>query len=340
MKNNIYQKNNIWYPASVIRNLATGKLKGVIIQVTNPMVTLPDLNWFNEGIAEQKPFIVVCDGYPTATTEIADVILPAAMWVEREACFGNSERRTQQWNKLVEPPGEAMSDSRIIIEIARRLGHGRLFPWKTEEEQARGLYEEHRQFTLGIGSDLASYDDLKRTRGMRWPVVDGNETLWRYREGHDPYVKSGQGFDFYGNKAIGSKAVIWQRPYQQPAESPDNEYPFWLTTGRVLEHWHTGTMTHRVKELHQAMPAIFVEIHPEDAAELGISDGVEIRIISRRGELVLPVSVRGRGQPQKGQVFIPFFDETRSPNLMTIDSHCPISKQPDYKKCAVRLEKV
>ena len=325
---------------AMFRNLATGKLKGIIIQVTNPMVTLPDLNWFKKGIAEHKPFIVVCDVYPTATTEIADVILPAAMWVEREACFGNSERRTQQWDKLVEPPGEAKPDSWITIEIARRMGYGKLFPWKTEEEQARGLYEEYRQWTLGTGKDVASYDDLRRNRGLRWPVVNGRETRWRYREGYDPYVKPGEGISFYGNKKLGNRAVIWQRPYQPPPESPDEEYPFWLTTGRVLEHWHTGSMTRRVKELYQAMPEPFVEIHPEDARELGVSDGALVKVVSRRGELTLKASVRGRGLPQRGQVFIPFFDESKLPNLLTLDAHCPISKQPDYKKCAVRLEKV
>jgi len=324
---------------AMFRNLATGKLKGIIIQVTNPMVTLPDLNWFKKGIAEHKPFIVVCDAYPTATSEIADVILPAAMWVEREACFGNSERRTQQWNKMVEPPGEAKPDSWITIEIARRMGYGKLFPWKTEEEQARGLYEEYRKWTLGTGKDVASYNDLKRSRGLRWPVIDGRETRWRYREGYDPYVKPGEGISFYGNKKLGNRAVIWQRPYQPPPESPDEEYPFWLTTGRVLEHWHTGTMTRRVKELYQAMPEPFVEIHPEDARELGVSDGALVKVVSRRGELTLKASVRGRGVPQKGQVFIPFFDESKLPNLLTLDAHCPISKQPDYKKCAVRLEK-
>jgi nitrate reductase NapA len=325
---------------AMFRKLAAGELKGILIQVTNPMVTLPDLNFYKKGIAEHKPFIVVCDVYPTATTEIADVILPAAMWVEREACFGNSERRTQQWDKLVNPPGEAMPDSRISIEIAARMGYGRLFPWKTEEDQARGLYEEYRKFTIGVGKDVAAYDDLKRTRGLRWPVVNGRETRWRYREGHDPYVNPGQGYAFYGNHALGDRAVIWERPYQPPAESPDQEYPFWLTTGRVLEHWHTGTMTRRVKELYQAMPEPFVELHPEDAQKLGVSDGASIRIVSRRGELVLPVSVGRRATPQLGLIFIPFFDESKLPNLLTIDAHCPISKQPDYKKCAVRLEKV
>ncbi|MCP5110944.1 MAG: molybdopterin-dependent oxidoreductase, partial [bacterium] len=265
--------------------------------------------------------------------------LPAAMWVEREACFGNSERRTQQWNKMMDPPGEAMPDSQITVEIAKRMGHGKLFPWESEEDQASGLYEEYREFTLNTGKDVATYDDLKRVRGLRWPVIDGRETRWRYREGYDPYVKRGEGYSFYGNKALGNRASIWQRPYQPPPESPDSEYPFWLTTGRVLEHWHTGTMTRRIPELFQAVPEPFVELHPEDAREMGISDGSLVKISSRRGELSLKASVNGRGTPQRGQVFIPFFDETKLPNLLTLDTHCPISKQPDYKKCAVKVEK-
>ena len=324
---------------AMFRKLATGELKGMLIQVTNPMVTLPDLNHFMKGIAEHKPFIVVSDVYPTPTTAIADVVLPAAMWVEREACFGNSERRTQQWNKLVDPPGEAMPDSLQIIEIAKRMGHGGLFPWETQEEQAHGLYEEYRQFTLGVGKDVAAYDDLKRARGMRWPVVDGKETRWRYREGSDPYVEQGQGWSFYGNHSLGDRAVVWQRPYQPPAEEPDQDYPFWLSTGRVLEHWHSGSMTRRIAELHRAVPRSYVEIHPEDAREQAISDGADVKVVSRRGELVLTASVGGRGRPSRGSVFIPFFDEALLANLLTLDAHCPISKQPDYKKCAVKIEK-
>ncbi len=324
---------------AMFRNLAKGRLKGILIQVTNPMVTLPDLNWYEEGLAEHKPFIVVCDIYPTPTTAIADVVLPAAMWVEREGCFGNSERRTQQWNQLVDAPGEAMSDTSITIEIAKRMGHGNLFPWESETDAARGLYEEYREFTVGVGKDVASYDDLQRARGMRWPVIDGKETQWRYREGSDPYVPEGAGFAFYGNHSLGDRAVIWQRPYQEPPESPDEQYPFWLSTGRVLEHWHTGSMTRRVPELHRAQPRAFVEIHPEDAREMGVSDGVEIKVVSRRGELTLKAQVRGRGTPARGSFFIPFFDESLLPNVLTLDAHCPISKQPDYKKCAVRLEK-
>ena len=327
------------HTVAMFRNLATGKLKGAIVQVTNPMVTLPDLNWFMEGIAEHNPFIVVCDVYPTPTTEIASVVLPAAMWVEREGCFGNSERRTQHWDQVVDPPGEALADSTITVEIAKRMGYGQLFPWEGESELARGLYEEYREFTLGVGKDVATYDELRASRGLRWPVIDGKETRWRYREGSDPYVPRGAGFAFYGNHSMGDRAVVWDRPYQPPPESPDEEYPMWLTTGRVLEHWHTGSMTRRVPQLHQAVPEAYVEVNPEDAREMAISDGATVKVVSRRGELELKANVRGRGIPPRGRLFIPFFDESKLANLMTLDAHCPISKQPDYKKCAVRLEK-
>src|SRR5262245_64075767 len=119
-------------------------------------------------------------------------------------------------------------------------------------EQA--LYEEYRQFTLGTGKDVASYEELKASRGMRWPVVNGRETRRRYVEGEDPYVSKGAGIEFYKNHDDGGRAVIWARPFEPPPEIPDRDYPFWLCTGRVLEHWHTGTMTRRIPELYRAVP--------------------------------------------------------------------------------------
>jgi len=325
---------------SMFRKLGTGELKAMWVQVTNPMVTLPDLNHFNEGLKKHKPFIVVSDIYPTPTTAIADVILPSAAWIEREGCFGNSERRTQQWDKLVDPPGEATADSWQLIEVARRMGYGDLFPWADEAAQGEGLYEEYRQFTLGVGKDVATYSELKQARGLRWPVINGRETRWRYREGSDPYVKKGEEFSFYGNKKFGNRAVIWQRPYVDPPEKPDGDYPFWLCTGRVVEHWHTGSMTRRVKQLHQAMPSAYVELNPEDAREMGVSDGAKVKLVSRRGEIILEAAIDRRGVPKRGNLFVPFFDESKLINELTLDAHCPLSKQPDYKKCAVRVEKV
>ena len=325
---------------AMFRKLKDGELDAMWIQVTNPMQTLPDRTKFVEGIKKNKSFIVVSDIYPTATTEIADVILPSAMWVEREGCFGNSERRTQQWNQLVDPPGDARPDAWQIIEVAKRMGYGNLFPWESDKEQAEGLYSEYRKFTINVGKDLADYSDLKKARGMRWPVVKGKETRWRYSEGNDPYVKTGESYSFYGNKKYDNKAIIWFRPYEPAAEVPNNKYPFWLCTGRVIEHWHSGTMTRRVKELHQAMPEAYVELHPEDARLKGISNGNSVRLTTKRGTIILKASINERAVPQKGSIFVPFFDEDKLINELTLDNYCPISKEPDFKKCAVRIEKV
>ena len=295
---------------------------------------------------ERKPndgrFVVVSDIYPTPTTDQADLILPSAAWVEREGMFGNSERRTQHWDKLVDPPGEAKEDAWQIVEVARRMGMGHLFPYATEEhgDWHKPMFEEYRRFTLGHGKDLASYDQLREARGLRWPVVDGKETRYRYAAGHDPYVKKRKGVHFYKAKKNGEKAAFWLRPYHPPAEMPDDEYPMWLSTGRVLEHWHTGSMTRRVPQLHQAVPEAYVEVNRADAQEQGWKSGDKVRLVSRRGELELPVAVDGRGKPPRGSVFVPFFDEHRLVNRLTLDAMDSISKEPDYKKCAVRLERV
>jgi len=174
---------------------------------------------------------------------------------------------------------------------------------------------------------------------MLWPVVDGKETRYRYAAGYDPYVTKSEGVHFYKAKGYGERAAIWLRPYHPPAEVPDDEYPFWLTTGRVLEHWHTGSMTRRVKELHQAVPEAYVEINRTDAVDLGINPGDLVRVVSRRGSVELAARVDGRGQPPRGRVFMPFFDEARLVNLVTLDAMDNISKEPDYKKCAVRIER-
>ena len=219
------------------------------------------------------------------------------------------------------------------------MGLGHLFPW-SEGDWHRAMYEEYRRFTVGHGKDLASYEELRATRGMLWPVVDGKETSYRYAAGHDPYVKKPRGVHFYKAKGYGEKAAFFLRPYHPPAEVPDESYPFWLSTGRVLEHWHTGSMTRRVKELHQAMPEAYVELNRADADRLGLKTGDKVRVASRRGAVDLPVRIDGRGRPVEGSVFIPFYDEHRLANLLTLDAMDNLSKEPDYKKCAVRLERL
>ncbi len=322
----------------MFRALDRGDIRTMWIQVTNPMVTMPNLSRYRSAAEKEDRFIVVSEVYPTPTTEIADVVLPSAMWVERSGMFGNSERRTQQWFQAATPPGEARSDVWQLMEVARRMGYEDLFDYSDDYE--REIFNEYRQFTLGRGHDLADYNDYVENRGLRWPVVDGQETAYRYAEGSDPYVPAGESFRFYGNEATDGRAVIWARPYEPPAEVVDSEYPFWLSTGRVLEHWHTGSMTRRVGPLHGAVSETYVELNPDDARDMGIQPGNSVRLVSRRGEIVLPASIDGRGQPQRGMVFVPFFEEAKLINELTLDAYCPISKQPDYKKCAVHVEKV
>lgn len=159
------------------------------------------------------------------------------------------------------------------------------------------------------------------------------------RASSSAFVEKGRRIQFYHSVTNDDKALVWFRPYEPPPEVPDNEYPLWLCTGRVLEHWHTGTMTMRVPQLHRAMPQAYVEVHPEDAARLGIGNGSSVIVESRRGQITLRAWIQGRGAPPKGVIFVPFFDERLLVNLVTLDAHDPFSKQPDYKKCAVRLRK-
>ena len=168
-------------------------------------------------------------------------------------------------------------------------------------------------------------------------MVNGKETRWRFREGSDPYVKSGKGVEFYGHPD--GKARIFALPYEPPAESPDAEYPFWLQTGRVLEHWHSGTMTRRVPELYRAFPDAVVFMHPDDAAELKLRRGDEVKVQSRRGFIRTRVETRGRNKMPRSVVFVPWFDESQLINKVTLDATDPISLQTDFKKCAGKIER-
>ncbi|NNF07712.1 MAG: molybdopterin-dependent oxidoreductase [Candidatus Eisenbacteria bacterium] len=327
-----------YHAVDMFRALARGDVKAMWIQTTNPWVSMPNLHSIEREPGDGK-FVVASEIYPTPTTDAADLILPAAAWIEREGIFGNSERRTQQWNKMVDAPGEAKEDAWAIMEVAKRMGMGNLFPY-SEANWHEEMFEEYRKFTIGKGKDLASYQTLKETRGMLWPVVNGKETRYRYAAGHDPYVKKSKGVHFYKAKGYGEKAAFWLRPYHAPPEVPDAEYPFNLATGRVLEHWHTGSMTRRITQLHQAVPEPYVELNPADAKELGVKKGEMVRVRSRRGYVTLKVVIDGRGRPPRGQAFVPFFAEEELINKVTLDAMDNISKEPDYKKCAVRIEKV
>ena len=346
-----------YHALAMMRALDRGEVRFFWSQIANPFQHYANLNRFRSGALKNERFIVVSDVYPTRSTEVADVVLPSSLWVEKEGAFGNSERRTHFWKRMVDAPGDSKSVLWQTIEFAKRLGHGDLFVYPPSEyptpkghkpsdasETAgfymeKALWEEYRQFGLGHAHDLAPFDRYHQTRGLRWPVVDGKETMIRYREGYDPYVEAGKGFQFYGNKKQDDRATIWFRPYEPAAEIPDGDYPMWLCTGRVLEHWHSGTMTRRVKTLHRAYPHATANLNPDDAKAMGISTGDKIRISSRRGKVDVYAEVGGRVTPQKGMVYVPWFDEDVMINKVTFDACCPISKQMDFKKCAVKVEK-
>ncbi|HEX8963709.1 MAG TPA: nitrate reductase catalytic subunit NapA, partial [Rhodocyclaceae bacterium] len=362
------------------RMLKDGKLNFYWTSTTNNMQAGPNLaNETYPGFRNPANFIVVSDCYPTVTAMAADLILPSAMWIEKEGAFGNAERRTQFWRQQVRAPGDAKSDLWQYIEFSKRFkveevwpadlvakapelkgktlydvlyanGQVNKFPvseiaagFDNDESKElgyylqKGLFEEYASFGRGHGHDLAPYDAYHKARGMRWPVVDGKETLWRFREGYDPYVKKGENLRFYGKPD--GRATIFALPYQPAAEMPDKDYDLWLCTGRVLEHWHTGSMTRRVPELYRAMPDAWVYMNPEDAKKRGLQRGDTVKVQSRRGEITTKVETRGRNKPPEGLVFIPFFDEMRLVNKLTLDATCPISKETDFKKCACRIVK-
>lgn len=326
------------HTVSMFRALDRGDIRFLWIQGTNPMVTMPNLNRYRAGARKPDRFVVVSDVYPTPTTDVADVVLPAALWIEQEGLFGNSERRTQHFEQMLPPPGEAMSDAWQLIEVARRLGFQSLFPW-SYADHVEGIWNEYARFHDNPKHRLAPLAELKARPGVMWPFVDGRETKWRYNTALDPAADRAHGeFDFYGHPD--HRAWIWLRPYEPPPESPDAEYPFWLNTGRVLEHWHSGSLTRRIPTLHRAVPKAYVELNREDARELRIRDRDTVRLTSRRGSMQLEARIDYRAQPPRGQVFVPFFDEALLVNELTLDAYCPISAQPDYKKCAVRVERV
>jgi nitrate reductase NapA len=271
-------------------------------------------------------FITVSDPYPTVSAQAADLILSTAMWIEKEGAYGNAERRTQFWRQQVAAPGEAKSDVWQIMEFSKYVKVKDVWPEdliakmpeyadkslyevlyangvidsrgnKYDNDETahfgfyvqKGLFEEYRLFNSaeGIpkkGHEMADFDAYHKVRGMRWPVIDGKETLWRFREGYAPHVAKGEGVKFYGKPD--GKANIITAPYEEGAEPPDKEFDLWLCTGRVLEHWHSGSMTRRVPELYRAVPDAVVYMHPKDAKKRRLRNGALAKLTSRRGGIV------------------------------------------------------
>ncbi len=330
----------------------TKPIKGMLVCTSNPAQSLPNVTKYFKGM--QEAFLVVLDIFPTRTTQFADVVLPASFIFEKGGVYGCSERRSQLTSKCVDPPGEAKPDLWIAAKIAERMGFERLIPWNGDDpEEAYAMaWDDYRECVKMTEHTLygMTRERLKESDGgLQWPCPDVNSpgTAKRYVRGQDPIMEMPKIVKvprhmmiyFYGDKKHEGKANVFLRPYKGPEEPPDKDYPFFLTTGRVIEQWHTGTMTMRVPEIARSQPNAYVEINPEDAKAYGIKNGDMVRITSRRGFNILPAVVVKRSLP--GILFVPWFDQAwdRMINRVTIDAFDAGSKQPEFKICAVKLER-
>ncbi len=305
------------YP-EIVDGILDGTIKGLWVIGTNPVVSFPDRTR-TEAALKRLEFLATQDGFPTPTTTLSHLVLPAAIWGEKDGTFSNTERRVSAVRAAVRPPGLARSDFDIFLAIAARLGKkDELFPgWQTPTD-ARA---EWRRVSAGRPCDysLVTEDRLAEAGGAQWP---GRPRL--YTDGH---------FHTSDHRAKLSSVSVLELP-----EIVDDQYPYVLNTGRTVEHWHTRTKTGRVPILEHLSSDAWVEVHPVDAARLGVINGTSVTITSRRGS-VPAVRVRVTSTVRPGEVFVPFHFEHRSTNSLTIAAFDPISSEPNYKQCAVRLSK-
>ncbi len=320
--------------------MGEGKIKAALMLCTNPAHSLPNVNKHRKALARKDSFICLIEAFADAETmKYADVVLPPAFWCERDGVYGCSERRYSLISKAIEPPGECKEAIHILIDIAKRIGVApNLINYKNSED----IWNEWRLVSQSTPYNFygITYERMRKTSGIKWPcpTEDHPGTNIRYVRGKDPNISKDHPdkYFFYGKPD--GKAVIWMRPYKGAAEEPDAEYPFVLTTGRVIDHWHTGTMTMKVPELKRSFPSAYVEINNEDAKRLKINNGDQIRLITRRDKMDLPARVSDVCLP--GLVFVPWFDAKKLINKLTLDAFDPGSKQPEYKICAVKIQKV
>lgn len=311
----------------MFRSLEKGTLKAIWIAATNPMVSLPDLHHVQRAL-NRAELVVVADAYhPTETSRLADVVLPAAQWGEKDWTSTNSERMVSFSRKMWEPPGEALPDWEILRRFAKKMGLPG-FDYVNSGE----IWDEFIAFTKGRPCDMAGMTHGRLAEGsLQWPCP----TPYHYgtkRRNTDGVFSTPDG-----------KAVFLPREHRDPREIPDHEFPFVLTTGRLYSHWHTLTRTGKVEKLLKREPGPFVEIARDDAAGLGIAEGDLVQLSTRRGTIQLPARL-GDG-PANGMVFIPFhwgdlFGEGNAANYLTISAIGRVAKQPELKYCAVALEKV
>jgi formate dehydrogenase alpha subunit len=301
-------------PATEMMNAAyAGKLEALYVIGENPMVSDPDLNHARKAL-EKLDFLVVQDIFLTETAELADVVLPSASFAEKDGSFTNTERKVERVRKAVAPPGEAREDWMIISDLAGRMGYGMNY------EHAQAIMEEIARVTpsyCGI-----NYDRLE-SGGIHWPCTGsdhpGTPCL------HMDEFTCGLG-------------VFHPIEYNPAAELPDEEYPLYLTTGRILYQYHTGSMTMRSQGLNELAPDCFVEISEPDAEEYQLSDGDRLKVVSRRGEIEALACISKKAV--QGTIFIPFHYGQAAANRLTNAALDPTAKIPEYKVCAVRIAKV
>ena len=294
-----------------------GTLKCMYIMGENPMLSDPDIRHVEDALRNLE-FLVVQDIFLTETGRLADVVLPAACYAEKDGTQTNTERRVQRWRKAQDPPGDAKPDWQILCDLGKRMGYEREFAFENPE----AIFAE-------VTAVTPSYHGMSYARldpdGLHWPCPTAEHpgTAILHRE------------KFATPDGLGVFSAIEWKP---PAEVPDAEYPYVLTTGRVIWQWHTGTMTRRSWSLEKEAPIGWIEINPEDAKTLGIRDNEVVRASTRRGSIDIPARVT----PEiiRGVMFIPFHYKEHPANMLTHNALDPIAKIPEFKACAVRVEKV
>ncbi|MBK8258462.1 MAG: formate dehydrogenase subunit alpha [Polyangiaceae bacterium] len=299
----------------ITKGALEGRIKGMYCLGENPFLSDPNVNKVRKALSALD-FLVVQDIFLTETAEFADVILPATSYLEKLGTYTNTDRRVQIGRPALKPPGEARLDWEIVSEISTRMG----YPMK---------YQSPAEIFNELVSMTHEY------RGLTYEVLGSTGRLW---PAPDPAADDGLQILFDdGFPTPNRRGKMVPAAFEPPRETPDENYPFVLNTGRVLEHWHTGTMTRRSYALNAIAPEALIEVHPEDAMKLGVHNGDRVVVTSRRGSITLAVTVTTR--THEGSVFIPFHFREAAANVLTIDEIDPFGKIPEFKFCAVRVER-
>jgi len=291
----------------------SGELKAMFVMAENPLVADPDINHTRESL-KKLDFLVVQDIFFTETAEIAHVVLPGASYAERDGTVTGTDRRVQLVNKAIDPVGDSKPDWEIIVDLAKKMNAPGF-----DFASPQAIMEEAAGLTPIYGG--VTYDRLKQGTVLQWPCPNQDHP-------GTPYLHKDR-----FSRGVGKFHAI---DYKESAETTDEDYPLILTTGRIMFHFHTGTMSRRSDKLNNEVPEAYIEIHPVDAAKLGFGHSDRVRVVSRRGEIELETRVTDRIRP--GVVFIPFHFAEAAANVLTNSAFDPIAKIPEYKVCAVKVE--